>query len=46
MASVSDRVVFFNIGWMKRYQGLDGDDIQGGGSYVTVNKCGHEVLIF
>jgi len=29
-----DRIVFFNIAWMERYQGAVGDPPVGGGSYV------------
>jgi len=29
-----NRMIFFNIGWMKHYQGLEGDSIEGGGSFV------------
>lgn len=41
------KFVFFNIGWMERYKGLqDGDEIIGGGSYVKIEGCGHEVCNF
>ncbi len=32
------RVLFCNIAWMEKYQGIDGDIPQGGGSYVTENN--------
>jgi hypothetical protein len=40
--------VNFNIGWMSRYEGLDGkpDKIVGGGKWVTENKTGHEICKF
>jgi len=40
-------VLFCNIGWMERYQGLlAGDQIIGGGSYVREKGRGHEVCNF
>lgn len=38
-------VLFCNVGWMKRYDGIDGDSIQRGGSY-NKNSIGHEVCNF
>ncbi|MFO7997183.1 MAG: hypothetical protein R6U93_08650 [Dehalococcoidia bacterium] len=40
------RIVFFNIAWMKRYQGLVGDTPVGGGSYVPQHGFGGEILNF
>jgi 5-methylcytosine-specific restriction enzyme A len=41
------RIVFFNTGWMKRYDGLTSSDtITGGGKYVNKNKFGHEIFNF
>ena len=40
-------IIFCNIGWMERYQGLrDGDEIVGGGSYVKKEGRGHEICNF
>lgn len=40
-------VIFCNVGWMERYQGLrDGDEIVGGGSYVKEEGRGHEICNF
>lgn len=40
-------LLFCNIGWMERYQGVSADDkIKGGGEYVTLNNTGHEVCNF
>lgn len=41
-------MLFLNIGWMARYQGLDGqpDNIVNGGKWVTKNGHGHEVCNF
>ena len=40
-------VIFCNVGWMERYQGLrDGDQIVGGGSYVKEEGRGHEICNF
>lgn len=41
-----ERFIFFRIGWMDRYQGLDGDDIEGGGGFVDKYHYGHEILNF
>lgn len=38
-------IVFCNIGWMERYNGIDGDSIQRGGSY-NHDSVGHEVCNF
>ncbi|WP_227717266.1 DUF3883 domain-containing protein [Methanobacterium lacus] len=44
---MNKRIIFLNVGWMKSYQGIiNGDIIQGGGSYVHENKFGHEVYNF
>ena len=41
------RILFCNIGWMEKYQGLNGNDkIIGGGAYVEENNAGHEVCNF
>lgn len=40
-------LVFFNVGWMERYEGLQtGDTIVGGGSYVKDEGRGNEVCNF
>ena len=38
-------IIFCNIGWMKHYDGIQGDSIQRGGSYNR-NAVGHEVCNF
>lgn len=38
-------VLFCNVGWMERYDGIDGDSIQRGGSY-NKDSIGHEVCNF
>lgn len=40
------RMVFLNIGWMERYQGLEDDSIVGGGAYVNENEEGCEIFNF
>jgi hypothetical protein len=40
------KMIFFNIGWMDRYDGLEGDAIAGGGSHVDENMEGGEVYNF
>ena len=41
------RILFCNIGWMEKYQGLtDNDQISGGGSIVSEKGMGHEVCNF
>ena len=40
-------ILFCNVGWMERYQGLrSGDQISGGGSFVKKEGRGHEVCNF
>ena len=39
------KILFCNIGWMKNYNGIDGDSIQRGGSYNN-ESTGHEVCNF
>lgn len=41
-----DRIVFFNIAWMKKYQGLLEDTAVHGGSYVDENEFGAEIFNF
>jgi hypothetical protein len=41
-----DRIVFFNIAWMIRYQGSLGDKPVHGGSYVDENEFGAEIFNF
>jgi len=40
------KIIFFNIGWMERYQGLKNanDRITGGGSYVAKKGFGWEIF--
>lgn len=38
-------ILFCNVGWMTRYDGIDGDKIQRDGSY-NKNSIGHEVCNF
>lgn len=42
------RILVCNVGWMARYQGLEGqpDNIVGGGKWVVDNKRGHESCNF
>lgn len=42
---VQMQVLFCNVGWMARYDGIDGDSIQRGGSY-NKESIGHEVCNF
>jgi hypothetical protein len=40
-------ILFCNVGWMERYQGLrSGDQISGGGAHVKKEGRGHEVCNF
>lgn len=41
-------MIFFNVGWMRNYKGLDSanDRIVGGGSYIQKQGFGHEILNF
>ncbi len=38
-------ILFCNVGWMKHYDGIDGDSIQRGGSY-NKDAIGHEICNF
>ncbi|HBQ8068561.1 TPA: HNH endonuclease, partial [Klebsiella pneumoniae] len=38
-------ILFCNIGWMNKYDGIDGDSIERGGSY-NKTAIGHEVCNF
>lgn len=41
------KVLFCNIGWMERYDGLlNGETISGGGKYVLTQGTGHEICNF
>ena len=41
------KVIFFNIGWMKYYQGItDKDSLQNGGKFTDENEYGHEIFNF
>ena len=40
------RLLFLNVGWMAKYEGLKGDTIIGGGEYVLSHGYGHEILNF
>lgn len=40
------RILFCNIGWMERYNGLGNDSITGGGAYVRESGIGDEVYNF
>jgi hypothetical protein len=46
--STQSRILVCNMGWMARYQGLEGqpDNIVGGGKWVMENKRGHETCNF
>jgi 5-methylcytosine-specific restriction protein A len=41
-----DKIVFFNVAWMHRYQGLVKDTAVYGGSYVDENGFGAEIFNF
>jgi len=40
------RMLFLNIGYMEKYEGLDGDTITGGGSHVNTEGWGGEIMNF
>lgn len=42
---VNMTILFCNIGWMQRYEGIDGDNIERGGAY-NKTEIGHEVCNF
>ncbi len=39
-------LLFLNVSWMSKYQGLGNDKISGGFSYVKLHGYGHEILNF
>ena len=40
-------MLFCNIGWMEKYDGLHlGDEIKNGGSFITENERGFEICNF
>jgi hypothetical protein len=42
-----EKVIFFNVGWMKQYQGdPERESIKGGGKFVDKNNYGHEIFNF
>jgi hypothetical protein len=41
-----DKIIFLNVGWMSKYEGLKDDKISGGGKYVEEHGYGHEILNF
>lgn len=48
-AKNDQRIIFFNIGWMKYYQGIptdESDNIEGGGSFVKEHGYGFEIYNF
>ncbi len=40
------KILFCNIGWMRDYEGIQGDSITGGGAYVDEHGTGFEVCNF
>jgi hypothetical protein len=42
-----EKVIFFNVGWMERYQGNpEQESIKGGGKFVDKNGYGYEMFNF
>jgi hypothetical protein len=39
-------IIFFNTGWMDFYQGIQNDNITGGGKHVQTTGWGYEILNF
>ncbi len=46
MRDNAGRVIFMNVGSMGRYQGLNGDSIEGGGRFPKEHGYGHEIFNF
>lgn len=44
--NINDNILFARVGWMKNYNGLNGDSIKGGGTYVDKNNIGWEIYNF
>jgi len=43
---MSNKIVFFNTGWMDFYKGVSNDTITGGGKFVMEEGYGHEMYNF
>lgn len=43
---MSDKILFFNITWMRSYTGLRNDSVAGGGDYIKQHGWGHEIFNF
>ena len=41
-----DRLIFLNVAWMSKYEGLKGDTMSGGAKQVVDHGWGHEMLNF
>ena len=41
-----DKVIIFNVGWMTYYRGLEEDEIERGGAYITDHGYGGEIYNF
>jgi len=39
-------IIVFRVGWMQSYNGLDGDEIVGGGEYIAQHGFGGEIFNF
>src|SRR4051794_40882214 len=39
-------MLFLNVGWMTKYEGLKGDRISGGGTWITTHGYGSEIFNF
>ena len=40
------KLVLLNVGWMRSYSGLEGDEIEGGGQFVERHRYGGEIFNF
>jgi len=40
------KIIFLNVAWMSKYNGLTGDKMSGGGKFVAAHGYGHELLNF
>ena len=47
MPIMEPKMIFFRIGWMQNYSGLNQQDqIIGGGGFIDENQFGHEIFNF
>mgnify|MGYP003590855545 CR=1 FL=1 len=46
IAKMRDPIIVMNVGWMKKYRGLENDELRDGGAYVVEHGYGGEIFNF